>query len=203
MGGPGAWAGMLAGVVDHVASTVAAADGAGQGGGAVDWSVTAIDLDWSCARVVEHLAGDFVGYAGQLTAPQARGQVPYGVRLAGHPDTQGMADVLRSSGGLLVAAVATTPSGTTSWHPCGPAGPGDFAAMGILEALVHTYDLAITLAWSWQPDPAPCSAVLDRLFGDVTRTDDPWTDLLWATGRVPRGDTPRRDRDWRWLNTGR
>jgi len=43
---------------------------------------------------------------------------------------------------------------------------------------------------------APC---LERIFAHAVRSDDPWHDLLAATGRTPES----RGRAWRWDSTAR
>jgi hypothetical protein len=53
---------------------------------------------------VLHLASDFAGYAGQLTAPRRHGYVAFDVVLDGDPDAVELAEVLRATGGLLAAA---------------------------------------------------------------------------------------------------
>ena len=74
--------------------------------------------------------------------------------------------------------------------------------MGVLETLVHTYDVARGLGVDWAPDPAACARVLARLMPEVERTDDAWADLLWACGRIALPGRPRRER-WGWDNTTR
>jgi hypothetical protein len=72
--------------------------------------------------------------------------------------------------------------------------------MGIVEALVHTHDLAEGLGLVWAPPADLCSRVLARLFPDAPGTTDPWPTLLWATGRAALPGHPRRT-TWRWYGT--
>jgi hypothetical protein len=58
-----------------------------------------------------------------------------------------------------------------------------FAAMGVAETLVHTYDITQGLAMAWLPPEPLCQLVVDRLLpnspsGRATEI------LLWATGRA-------------------
>lgn len=48
-------------------------------------------------------------------------------------------------------------------------------------------------------DAGICTRTLDRLFPAAARTDDPWHDLLAATGRTPQ----TRGHTWRWDSTVR
>jgi hypothetical protein len=69
--------------------------------------------------------------------------------------------------------------------------------MGIVETLVHTYDVVVGLDLAWSPPGAVCERTLRRLFPEAPTDQEPWRTLLWATGRA---DLPGRVRltDWRW-----
>ena len=61
--------------------------------------------------------------------------------------------------------------------------PEGFAAMGVVEVLVHMRDVAAGLGIDWTPPEDLCDRVLYRLFpGRADRTPR-WETLLWATGR--------------------
>jgi len=171
------------------------------GADSADWSLPAGSLEWDCRTTVCHVASDFVGYAGQLTAPREHGYAPFDVVLEGVPDPTGLCDVVRATGGVLSAVVRTAPAETLSWHPYGMAGPQDFAAMGMVELLVHTEDLSRGLGFPWNPPDDLCERVLAHLFPGAAVDHEPWPTLLWATGRVALEALPRQD-SWRWTNTG-
>ncbi|MGK5558475.1 hypothetical protein ACSNOI_43435 [Actinomadura kijaniata] len=178
---------------------------------AADWDAKAGSLDWTCWETVEHLADDLFGYAVQLglRTPPENGYVPFrwearrpgGPRNGVHADPDagpaGLLRVLESCGSLLVAMVRTTPPHVRSWHNWGHADPEGFAAMGLVETLVHTHDVAGTLGVAWQPPSELCARALHRLFPDAPADAPPWPVLLWATGRA---DLPGRPRptEWRW-----
>lgn len=73
--------------------------------------------------------------------------------------------------------------------------PSGFAALGVNETLVHTWDITEGLGIDWQPPEALCRAVLARLFPDAP-VGDPDQALLWSTGRT---DLPGRPRPTFWL----
>ncbi|WP_329036170.1 VOC family protein [Streptomyces sp. NBC_00178] len=176
-----------------------------------DWRVPAGTLEWDCWETVEHLSDDLFAYAVQLggrTPPQDR-EVPYrygSVRDGGprnsvfaNPEagTAGLLATLEASGALLSAMVRTTPSDVRSHHVFGLSDPEGFAAMGVVETLVHTHDVAAGLSLAWSPPLDLCDRVLARLFPDAPDDGDRWAVLLWSTGRA---DLPGRDRvtSWRW-----
>jgi hypothetical protein len=167
----------------------------------VDWSILAGDLEWDCRETVLHIASDFVGYAGKLTSPRASGYALFDLILDGTPGPAELREVLQATGGILSSVVRTTDPTTLSWHPYGLAGPRDYAAMGIVEVLVHTEDLSRGLGFNWSPPTDLCTRVLDHLFANIHQEYEPWPTLLWATGRLSLGEHPRQE-TWRWVNTG-
>lgn len=188
-------------------TTLRAADGA-------DWSAKAGSLDWDCWETVEHLADDLFSYAAQLgpAAPPLDAPVPlaWTERRAGGPANvifadrragpAGLLQVLEACAALLTAVVRTTPPAARSHHVFGVCDPEGFAAMGIVETLVHTHDLAQGLSLPWTPPADLCARVLARLFPDAPTTTAPWPTLLWSTGRTDLPAHPRPT-TWRWEAT--
>ncbi|MFD7551383.1 hypothetical protein ACFV0R_20500 [Streptomyces sp. NPDC059578] len=177
-----------------------------------DWSARAASLDWDCWETTEHLADDLFAYAVQLgpRTPPLDTEVPFsftpsrpgGPALAVRADRAagpaGLLQVLEASGALLAAVVHTSAPGTRAHHVFGVSDPEGFAAMGVVETLVHTRDVAEGLGGvDWKPPADLCLRVLARLFPDVTVGADPWRTLLWATGRAKLPDRARRTA-WRW-----
>ncbi|MBM7438225.1 VOC family protein [Streptomyces sp. HB132] len=175
------------------------------------WRNPAGTLEWDCWETVEHLSDDLFSYAVQLgprKPPQDR-LVPYhfAPRREGGPwnmvfadpeaGSTGLLQTLEASGSLLGAMVRTTPADVRSHHAWGLSDPEGFAAMGIVETLVHTHDVAAGLSLPWTPPRDLCDRVLARLFPDAPDDEDRWTVLLWSTGRA---DLPGRDRvtSWKW-----
>lgn len=195
---------------DVLAAAAAAVTALAPGG---DWSARAGDLDWNCWETVEHVADDLLFYALQLALPGYRDTLPLEAVArypGGEPNVTradpaagvaGLFAVLSASAGLLAAAVRTAPAGAQGHHAFGPADAEASAAMGVLETLVHTADVAAGLGLPFRPDPALCGRVLARLFPEVDAGDDAWTALRWATGRIAMPGRPRRADGWRWSNT--
>jgi hypothetical protein len=102
-------------------------------------------------------------------------------------------------GELLRLAVCAAPATARAWHPHGTSDPDGFAAMGIVETIVHTYDIGRGLGLTWTPPGDLSAAVLARLF-PAAPAGDPSAVLLWCTGRTALGDRPRLT-EWRWDST--
>ncbi|WP_405731643.1 maleylpyruvate isomerase N-terminal domain-containing protein [Streptomyces sp. NBC_01537] len=180
------------------------------------WEGKAGSLEWDCWETVEHLSDDLFAYAAQIgpRKPPLDTHVPFawerrrpgGPANTIHADRtagpDGLLQVLDASGALLVAMVRTTPPEVRAHHVFGVSDPEGFAAMGIVETLVHTHDLAEGLGLAWDPPGDLCSRVLARLFPDAPGSSDPWPTLLWATGRAELPEHARRT-TWRWYGEPR
>ncbi|MFV2177315.1 hypothetical protein [Actinomadura sp. LOL_011] len=180
------------------------------------WDAAAGSLDWTCWETVEHLADDLFAYAVQMAprTPPTDGLVPFvwasrrpggpanGVHANRAAGPDGLLRVLEASGALLVAMARTTPPHVRAHHTFGASDPEGFAAMGVVETLVHMHDLAEGLGLAWDPPADVCARALARLFPDAPGGASPWRTLLWATGRA---DLPGRPRPatWRWDGTPR
>ena len=181
-----------------------------------DWHVPAAGLDWDCWETLEHLSDDLFSYAAQLGPrhPPLAGHIAFAwqPRRPGGPanaifsdpgaGNAGLLGVVEACGGLLSAIVRVSPPELRAYHAFGVSDPAGFAAMGVIETLVHTYDVATALGLDWTPEPGLSGRVLARLFPDAPAGTDPWPTLLWATGRGEIAGRPRLE-SWRWDGTPR
>ncbi|GHH81702.1 hypothetical protein GCM10018781_64890 [Kitasatospora indigofera] len=159
------------------------------------WHTPAGTLEWTCRETAVHVAHDLLGYAGQLAGRPDTGYLPFDLTVPATATPAEVLQVVAACGGLLRSALATAAPGTLAWHhgPCDPAG---FAAMGVAEVLLHTYDITRGLGLPWLPPAAPCAAVLARLFPGAP-AGDPVQVLLWSTGRAGLDGRPRLT-SWSW-----
>jgi len=155
-----------------------------------DWTVPAGDLDWTCRDTAVHIAHDLLAYATQLAAGADGGYLPLDLTVRPTATNAEILQVIGAAGTLLATQLRAAKPDTRAWH-WGPADPSGFAALGVNEILLHTYDIGRGLRTGWLPPPALCAAVLARLFPDHPPTD-PVRALLWCTGRVSLPDHPRR-----------
>ncbi|MGA4841168.1 GNAT family N-acetyltransferase [Streptomyces sp. G45] len=171
---------------------------------AYDWTAHAGGLEWTCLDTAEHVVSDFTAYAAQLTGRAQGAYVPIEATLEEGTDPAGAVFAIEASGGLLAAVVRTAPPDARGYHPY-PYGSADargFAAMGIVELLLHTYDVLRAFDVAYEPPENLCEALLAWQFPHVPPAregDSHWATLLWATGR---GSLPGRARleRWRWHN---
>ena len=154
-----------------------------------DWRCPAGSLDWDCWTTAAHVAHDLLAYAGQVTAQPNSAYLPFDLVINADAPPRDVLQVVIACGRLLSSAVAAASPDARSWH-WGATDPGGFAALGVNEILIHTYDIAQGLGINWLPPEPVCSAVLARLFPDAPE-GDPVQTLLWSTGRAELKDRPR------------
>lgn len=160
-----------------------------------DWRVPAGSLEWSCWTTAAHVAHDLLAYAGQVAGRATSGYLPCDLVIAPEAGPRELLEVVSACGRLLSNAVATAETGPVAWH-WGMSDAAGFAAMGVAEALVHTYDITQGLGVAWLPPEPLCQFVVARLLprlppGRATEV------LLGETGRADLGGQPRV-REWVW-----
>lgn len=161
-----------------------------------DWNRLAGDLDWSCRQTGEHVADVLFSYASQVLAQPMDDYLPIEVTVLNEATPAGLLRSIVMCGESLRLAVASASEDARAWHPYGISDPQGFAAMGIVEVLVHTHDIARGLDINWAPPDELCKPALLRLFPGAPQ-GQPSEVLLWCTGRAPLGDRPRLE-TWRW-----
>ena len=81
--------------------------------------------------------------------------------------------MLEACGGLLAAIVRTAPPQVRAYHSYVESDPEGFAAMSVVETLVHTHDVAAGLGLAWTPAAGLCARALGRLFPDAPAAPTP------------------------------
>ncbi|MFJ6672345.1 maleylpyruvate isomerase N-terminal domain-containing protein [Actinosynnema sp. NPDC091369] len=161
-----------------------------------DWAVVVPGMDWTVAQTVAHVSDCLLWYATDIAAGPAELSTTE-VRVRPDSSPADLARTLRSSGKLLAAVVDATPAGELGWHPWGLADAAGFAGMGCDEMLVHTHDAGRGLGVGFEIPPHLARGVPARTFPEAPTDHDPARALLWANGRVPLDDLPKRT-GWRW-----
>lgn len=162
---------------------------------AEDWTVSAGSLEWTCWQTAAHIGHDLLAYAAQLAAQPADAYLPVDLNVRPTASPAEVLQVVTACGGLLSSALATATPTMRAWH-WGPCDPEGFAAMGVAETLLHTYDITQGLSVDWLPPAELSAAVLDRLL-PTAPPGDPTQVLLWCTGRGELDGLPRQT-TWRW-----
>jgi hypothetical protein len=164
-----------------------------------DWSRPAGSMTWDCRKVLEHVADDLIIYGTQLIAQVPTAYLPLEIKI---PEATGTAEAiegLRGAAAVFVGLLRAAPPSARGWHPSGLADVEATAAMGIVEVMIHTYDISQGLGHTWVGPQESSRRVLARIFPDVEPVSDSWVTLLWAAGRIELPGRPRRS-SWRWYN---
>ncbi len=105
-----------------------------------DWDVPAGTLDWTCRQTAAHVGHDLLAYAAQLTSRSADAYLPLDLVVRPEATPAQTLQVVTACAGLLTAALRSAPDEARAWH-WGPTDPSGFAALGVNEILVHTFDI--------------------------------------------------------------
>ncbi|MFI6445783.1 maleylpyruvate isomerase N-terminal domain-containing protein [Kitasatospora sp. NPDC050543] len=186
------WSRLLAGTADF--STTLLEQAADQ-----DWSLGAADSDWTCRATLDHLALGILGYAGLLIARPTDRYITLFGSLDPAAPVPDCLEGLRIATTMLASAVREATPDARAWHPWGHSDRTGFAAMGMVELLVHTHDIARALGLDGTLPDGLAGPALARLFPDAPPGHGPGETLLWSTGRTVLPDHPRKPAGrWRW-----
>ena len=160
-----------------------------------NWQAPAGSLEWSCWKTAAHVAHDLAAYAGQVAARATAGYLPFDLVIAPEASPREVLHVVSACGRLLSTTVADAGAGPVAWH-WGTSDAAGFAAMGVAEALVHTYDITQGLGVAWSPPEPLSQVVVARLLPDAPSGRAAEV-LLWATGRAELRGHPQIG-GWVW-----
>ena len=160
-----------------------------------DWSIRAGLLEWTCLETVGHIA-DALGFYMAHLASRATEWLKFDIVPHGDATNVHILRLVEAIGSAFAHVLEATPPDAYAFHHSGMWDKTGFAAMGCLESLVHTGDVAAGLEITFDAPRDLCRRVVDQLFVGAPPDQDPWRTLWWATGR---GELPSRERlgpDW-------
>ena len=152
-----------------------------------DWSVPAGGLEWSVEATVVHVLGALAKESLYLASRSNRFIAVGVVKFRDAPPAELVGSLVPAAQALANVARAT-PAGTLAYHSTGMTDAEGYLAIGCAEVLVHTWDACCGLGAEFVGPADVASAVLARTFPWVEAGEQPWETLLWASGRLPRGD---------------
>jgi hypothetical protein len=171
----------------------------------LDWQqLPAADLEWSCWQTALHMVDCLYFYACQIVYGNPDGYLCTQLALDDSASPPRLLDALAAHAELLHRIARSADPNLRAHHNYGVSDPPGFAAMGVVEILIHTYDVVLGLnpADPWRPPAALAAPVIARLFPDAPR-GDPADVLLYCCGRAVLGELPRRAQHWQWDSTVR
>jgi hypothetical protein len=171
----------------------------------LDWQqVPAAGLEWSCQQTVLHMVDCQYFYAMQVVYGQPDQYLCTELALDDSASPVRLLAALSAHAELLHRIAGSADPDVRAHHTYGVSDPAGFAAMGVVETLIHTYDVVRGLnpADPWRPPAALAVPVIARLFPGAP-SGDPTDVLLYCCGRAALGELPRRTEEWRWDSTVR
>ena len=170
----------------------------------LNWQLKTPDLDWTQAQTAIHTMRACLEYSNQVVGQRKDTYHPI---LIDQKDKAIPADYLpmiKTAGDMLSRLVITADKNDRAWHSYGESDPEGFAAMGVVEVSVHTYDLALGFGIEFTPLNEPSEFAIRRLFLDTVElpsqyfSNYSWGELLlWYAGRISLGNVSRRT-GWKW-----
>lgn len=171
----------------------------------LDWrQVAAADLEWSCRQTALHMVDCLYFYAMQVVNGDPQTYLCTELALDDSASPTRLLAALTAHAELLHLVARSASPDVRAHHNYGVSDAKGFAAMGVVETLIHTFDVVRGLnpADPWRPPGALAAPVITRLFPDAP-SGDPTDVLLYCCGRTPLGHLPRRTTEWQWDGTVR
>jgi hypothetical protein len=164
-----------------------------------DWQqARAADLQWSCWQTTLHMVDCLYFYACQVVYGNPDGYLCTELALDDSASPRRMLDALSAHAELLNRIARSADPALRAHHNYGVSDAAGFAAMGVVETLIHTFDVVRGLnpADPWRPPAALAAPVIARLFPHAP-SGDPTEVLLYCCGRAALGEQPRQP-EWQW-----
>jgi hypothetical protein len=166
-----------------------------------DWAVPAGTLEWSCTQTADHAVDTVLAPAFFLASRKLDGYPAFEpFTLGAQPGANALVEGLQTATRILIAVVnsAEPDARAVIWYR--PAveirGPVDFVPRGALELILHAQDVCAGLDIAFDPPESLCERLCEHtrtwpMWGlpgwtEPGRTENPWVDLLRASGRHPQ-----------------
>jgi hypothetical protein len=165
----------------------------------LDWQqVPAADSEWSCWQTALHMVDCLYFYAMQVVYGHTDGYLCTELALDGSATPPRLLDALGTHADLLNRIARSSAPDLRAHHNYGVSDGAGFAAMGVVETLIHTFDVVRGLNPTdpWRPPGELAAPVIARLFPQAPSGDSADV-LLYCCGRADLGELPRQ-MHWQW-----
>ena len=164
------------------------------------WSVPAHGLEWDCRATLDHVCDCLAFYAHDLAG---RIQVVEGAARDGYA-TADPAELIRTVeilAEVLCLVADGSPAEVRAFHPWGMADAEGFLAMGAIEVLLHTWDIAMAHGVPLAPPDQVADVaakIVARLFPWAPAAVPAMDALLACTGRTEVAGLAPVGPRWAW-----
>lgn len=167
----------------------------------LDWAVPAGPVEWSCLATADHAVDCVFAPAFFLASRRvdAYPEVGGDLRLGAAATPLLLVESLQLATRVLVAVVRDAERDAQAiifQRPEAITGaPADFLPRAALELLLHAHDVSVGLGVPFEPPVDACRRLREHtrpwpmwslVWHELAATDDPWGDLLAASGRARR-----------------
>ena len=168
----------------------------------LDWSVPAGTVEWSCLATADHAVDCVYAPAVFLASRRVDAYPPFGLNMMLGADatpallveslrlaTRLLSGVVHDAGPEVEAILFRRPEPITG-------APRDFPPRAAVELILHAHDVAGGLDVPFEPPVEACGRLREHtrpwpmwtlVWSPLGSTDDPWNDLLVASGRIAAG----------------
>jgi len=165
--------------------------------------VPAANLEWSCWQTTLHMVDCLYFYAMQVVYGDPDTYLCTELALDDSASPPRLMAALTAHAELLHRIAGSADPGVRAHHNYGLSDAAGFAAMGVVETLIHTFDVVRGLnpADPWRPPGELAAPVIARLFPHAPG-GEPADVLLYCCGRASLRELPQQAQ-WRWDGTVR
>ena len=165
-----------------------------------DWSARAGTLEWSCTQTADHAVDCVFAPAFFLASRRTDAYPDAGENFTVGPNATPaqLVEALHIASRVLAAVVADADPSVRAVIFRRPsvvtAPPADFLPRGALELILHAHDVCAGLGVEFEPPSTVCAHLIEHTADwpwaaigwarPVLETDDPWGELLRASGRA-------------------
>jgi hypothetical protein len=171
----------------------------------LDWESKTPDLDWTQAQTAIHTMRACLEYSYQVVGKRMDTYQP--VLFEKKPQAKPIEylTMISTAAKVLQKVVSSASLDDRAWHAYGVSDPVGFAAMGVIEVSVHTYDLAKGFGIDFVPNTLASEFAINRVFSgtvEFPNFESHGQLLLWLAGRIELSGVVRRS-GWKWNGTPR
>ena len=166
----------------------------------LDWEIKTPDLDWTQSQTAIHTMRACLEYSYQVVGKRLDTYQPVLFEKKEKATPGEYLPMIATAARVLEKVVKDSDPGDRAFHSYGISDPVGFAAMGVVEVSVHTYDLAKGFGVDFIPDNLAAEFAINRLFSGTTEYPEYKSYgelLLWLAGRTELSGAERRS-GWKW-----
>ncbi len=167
-----------------------------------DWNLSTPSLEWTQAQTAIHTMRACLEYSYQVVGKNMDTYQPILFEKKENAEPADFLPMIATAGRVLQRVIQASSASDRAWHTYGISDPIGFAAMGVVEVTVHTYDLAKGFDIDFIPPRELADFAIERLFLDTVEfpsvlESDSGRLLLWCAGRIELDNFPQRH-GWKW-----